>query len=200
MPEPLAQWLAAAHELGNAARMSPFEEQGRNTFRPGDFEVKARFTVGKETGNFASLLTDRWNSAPQSVMDPSGNPYPANTHIEGYVVSFKAGSKEKDGQTAVGNAQVQLLLRNAQGESMLVFCSRCRRRRTCGRPGRRWRYDGRTRLRDSGRRRSAFAFEFPCPPGDQPAGVVRAGVRVRWTAVRAGAARSVRPRPSVTRG
>ncbi len=182
VPAPLAQWRPAAHELGNAARMSPFEEQGRNTFRPGDFEVKARFTVGKETGNFASLLTDRWNSAPQSVMDPSGNPFPANTHIEGYVVSFKAGSKEKDGQTAVGNAQVQLLLRNAQGESMLVFpfaVSSSADPRTPG--AARWRYDGKDVFIATvgGAAESLFAFEFPCPPGYQPAALFVKGVRVR---------------------
>ncbi|MDX2132927.1 MAG: CvpA family protein [Planctomycetota bacterium] len=181
-PQPMAQWRPTAHEIGNAARMSPFEGSGRNTFREGDFEVKARFTVGKGGSNFSSLLSDRWNTTPQSVTDPSGNPYPAGTHVEGYVVSFQAGSKEKDGQTAVGNAQVSLLLRNATGEHMMVFpfaVSASADPRTPG--AARFRFDGADVFIASvgGASESLFAFEFPCPPGYEPVALFAKGIRVR---------------------
>lgn len=182
VPESLAKWRPTAHELGNASRMSPFDGSGRNTFRPGDFEVKMRFTVGKDAGNFSALLSDRWNPTPQSVLDPDGNPYPANSHVEGYVISFKAGSKEKDGQTAIGNGQVQLLLRDAAGNTKMVFpfaVSSSADPRTPG--AARWRYDGMDVFIASvgGAAESLFAFEFPCPPGYEPVALFVKGVRVR---------------------
>ncbi|CAG0948214.1 hypothetical protein PHYC_00011 [Phycisphaerales bacterium] len=180
--EPLAKWQAAAYEVGNANRMSPFEGSGRNTFRPGDIEVKSRFTVGSDRTNFNDLLHDQWDRNPQAVTDPNGEPYPPQTHIEGFVVSFKAGSKEKDGQSAIGNAQAQLVLENASGDQMLVFPFAVSSQASPQNPGvARWKYNAADVFIASvgGASETPFAFEFPCPPGYQPIALYVKGLRHR---------------------
>lgn len=180
--EPLAKWRLAADVQGNANRMSPFDGAGRNTFRPEDVEVRARFTVGEGKGNFADLTRDMWNNNPQSVNDPEGNPYPANSHVEGFVVVLKAGAKEKDGQAAVGNAQVQLLLENDAGERKMVFPFAVSSQAQPQTPGvARWRYDATNVFIASvgGASEATFAFEFPCPPGFKPYALFVKGIRQR---------------------
>jgi len=177
---PLAQWSPAAHEIGYASRISPFDGAGRNAFRPDDFEVSARFTVGEGKSDFSALTRDRWNPNPQPVTDAAGEPFPAGTHIEGFVVRFKAGSKEKDGQTAVGAAQVQLLLENANGEQMLVFPFAVSSQATPETPGvARWRFDAPDVFIATvgGASESPFAFEFPNPPGFTPKALYVKGIR-----------------------
>lgn len=181
--EPLAKWRAASYELGNANRLSPFDGAGRNTFRPGDIEVRSRFTVGNDRTNFNDLLRDRWDRNPQSgVTDVDGNPYPPQTHVEGFVVVMKAGSKEKDGQSAIGNAQVQLVLENAEGEQMVVFPFAVSSQASPQTPGvGRWRYNAADVFIASvgGASETPFAFEFPCPPGYQPVALYVKGLRHR---------------------
>ena len=120
--EPLARWHPFVHEEGGSLQLSAFEGKNRNTTRPSDFDVVARFQVGEPgKANFASLLTDQWHpGVTQKVRDLDGNDFPANTHIEMFVVNFKAGAKEKEGKVSVGSAQVRLLLENQEGERMVV--------------------------------------------------------------------------------
>lgn len=180
--EPLAKWRPTAHEQGNANRMSPFDGAGRNTFRPEDVEVRARFTVGEGKNNFADLTRDMWDNNPQSVTDPDGNPYPGNSHVEGFVVVFKAGAKEKDGQAAVGNAQVQLMIENDAGERKMVFPFAVSSQAQPQTPGvARWRYNATDVFIASvgGASEATFAFEFPCPPGFKPYALFVKGIRQR---------------------
>ncbi|GJQ30150.1 MAG: hypothetical protein HBSAPP03_20340 [Phycisphaerae bacterium] len=180
--EPLAKWRPTAHEQGNANRMSAFDGTGRNTFRPEDFDVRARFTVGDGRSSFADLTRDMWDSNPQSVTDPDGNPYPSNSTVEGFVVVLKAGAKEKDGQAAVGNAQVQLLLENDAGERMMVFPFAVSSQAQPQTPGvARWRYNAMDVFIASvgGASEATFAFEFPCPPGFKPYALYVKGIRHR---------------------
>jgi hypothetical protein len=180
--EPLARWRFAAHEQGNANRMSPFDGKGRNTFRPGDFEVRARFTVGAGGGNFSDLTRDMWNPNPQHVTDPDGQPFPPGTHIEGFVVMLKPGAREKDGQAAMGNAQVQLIVENDRGERKMFFPFAVSAPADPATPGvARFRYDAANVFIATvgGSSESMFAFEFPCPPGFRPIALYVKGVRVR---------------------
>lgn len=180
--EPLARWRPAAFDQGNANRISPFENKGRNTFRPDDFQVRSRFTVGEGSSNFSALTSDRWDSNPQQVADPDGNPYPAGTYVEGFVVTFMAGAKEKDGQAAVGNSQVQLMIENDAGERKMVFPFAVASQADPRTPGvARWRYNAQDVFIASvgGASESIFAFEFPCPPGFKPYALYIKGIRHR---------------------
>lgn len=181
--EPLAELNPHLYENGNAMRLSAFDSKGRNTAHPDEFVIAGRFTVGDPSGksnNFESLLSDAWRPSGQSVTDPNGDPFPANSHIEGVLVNFKAGSKEKDGKTAVGAAQVSLLLQGENGESKMVFPIAVSSQSTPELPAiARWRYDAKDVFIASigGGSDALFAFEFPCPPGFSPKAIYVKGIR-----------------------
>ncbi|MFA6045025.1 MAG: CvpA family protein [Phycisphaerales bacterium] len=181
--EPLARLNPDAYENGNAMRMTAFDSAGRNTAHPDDFAVTGRFIVGDPSGkgDFNSLLGDAWRPGTQPVTDPSGNPYPPNSHIEGVIVNFKAGSKERDGKTAVGAAQVRLLLENpTTDEHLTVFPIAVSSQSEPALPAiARWRYDAKDVFIASvgGGSDAPFAFEFPCPPGFQPTAIYVKGIR-----------------------
>jgi hypothetical protein len=185
---PLARWHPALHEAGNAMRMS-FAERGRNTYRPSDFDVRARFTV--KDGSFSSLLTDRWNPGTQSVVDPSGKAYPEDTRLEGFVVVFKAGSREKDGKTAVGAAQLMLVSENQDEERVISFPVAVTTQAEPSNPGAaRFRYEAQeVFIASSGAASEAImAFEFPVMNGFEPVALYVKGVRVDVESIRGGPA------------
>lgn len=181
--EPLARLNPIAHENGNAMRMTAFDSQGRNTAHPDEFAISGRFIVGDPTGKgeFNSLLGDSWRPGTQSVTDADGNAFPPNSHIEGVIVNFKAGSKERDGKTAVGAAQVRLLLENpTTNEHLAVFPIAVSSQSEPALPAiARWRYDAKDVFIATvgGGSDSPFAFEFPCPPGFQPTAIYVKGIR-----------------------
>lgn len=181
--EPLAELNPDLYENGNAMRLSAFDSKGRNTAHPDEFAVTGRFTVGDPTGkssDFESLLGDAWRPAAQGVVDVDGNPFPANSHIEGVIVDFKAGSKEKDGKTAVGAAQVRLLLADDSGNTKTVFPIAVSSQADPALPAiARWRYDAKDVFIASigGGSDSYFAFEFPAPAGYKPKAIFVKGIR-----------------------
>jgi hypothetical protein len=180
--EPLARWHPFVHEEGGSLQLSAFEGKNRNTTRPSDFDVVARFQVGEPgKANFASLLTDQWHpGVTQKVRDLDGNDFPANTHIEMFVVNFKAGAKEKEGKVSVGSAQVRLLLENQEGERMVVHPITVASQASSERVAYgRWWYDADQTFIGSvgGAADAVFAFEFPCPPGYEPIALYVKGAR-----------------------
>ncbi|MBS0196750.1 MAG: CvpA family protein [Planctomycetes bacterium] len=183
--ESLGRWHPNVQEEGAALRINFAEGKARNTARPADFDVVERFTVG-EGGNakLADLLSDRWNPAPQTVTDPNGQPFPPGSHIEGFIVNFKTGAKEKEGKTVVGNAQIRLLLESDDGEDRIevypvAVGSQAESTGSAGYA--RWRYDTRdTFIASVGAAAQAlFAFEFVCPPNYKPIALYVKGSRVR---------------------
>ncbi len=198
---PLARWHPAFHELGPGNRMSPYEGKGRNTTKADDFSVESRFTVGKGANlNTESLLRDWMMSSTQSVTDLDGNPFPAGSHIEGVIVNFKAGSKEKDGRTSVGAGQVRMVLESEDGQSRIVVhpiavtsqadpsvvaANQNQGSNTTTAPvlpvWGRWRYDAADIFIASvgGGSEALFGFEFLVPPGYKPMALYVKGVRTR---------------------
>lgn len=178
--EPLARWHPAIHEMGNGMRTSAFEDNGRNAFRPSDFDVRGRFVLGGKGHPFADLLKDNWNSNLQNVVDPAGQAYPPDTHIEGFVVVFQAGSREKDGRTAIGAAQIMLVSENADEERDVSFPIAVTSQADPATPGAaRFRFDAAgTFIASVGSASEAtMAFEFPCREGYQPVALYVKGVR-----------------------
>ncbi len=180
--EPLAKWHPDVHEEGGALQLTAFEGKGRNTTRPTDYEVMARFQIGEPgRARLSSLLTDQWNAGVvQKIKDLDGSDFPENTHLEMFVVNFKSGAKEKDGKVAVGSAQVRLLLQNENGERktvhpIAVSSQASSERLAYGR----WRYDAPEAFIGSvgGGSEALFAFEFPCPPGYEPIALYIKGAR-----------------------
>jgi hypothetical protein len=180
--EPLARWHPDLSEEGAGMRMTAFEQRGRNTTKTGDFDVKGRFTVGDEgKSKFGDMLKDRWEpTKAQKVVDTDGKPIDQNAHIEGFLVNFKAGAKEKDGKVAVGAGQVRLVLENDNDERMTVYPFAVSSQAEADKPTpARWRYDSDNVFIASvgGAAEALMAFEFACPQGYRPIAIYVKGVR-----------------------
>lgn len=179
---PLAKWRPNSHQMGNAARMSPFDGKGRNTFASKDFEVKSRFIVGDPTGRgrLADLLADGWNENTQQIQDPDKNPYPPNSYIEGFVITFKSTAREKDGKVAIGGAQIMLVSENDDEERDISFPIAVTSQADPATPGTaRFRFDAaNVFIASAGSSSEAtMAFEFPVKPGFRPVALYVKGIR-----------------------
>ncbi len=179
--------LAARHpyleELPSSMRMNAFEGKSRNTTRPDDFAVTARFTVGKGANlSSAELLSDLWNSAPQDAKDLNDQPFPSGSYIEGFIVRFQAAAKEKDGKVAVGAGQIRLVLQNTTNVSdRLVshpIAAASQAEATTIAAGR-WRFDAPDTFIASvgGASEANIGFEFVVPPGYEPTYLYVKGIR-----------------------
>lgn len=179
----LAQFHPRLDEMPASFRMNAFDGKSRNTTRPDDFAVDSRFTVGKGANvKVAKLLTDRWNSAPQTANDTNDQPYPEGSYIEGFVVTFKAGAKEKDGKLAVGAGQLWLVLENTNdtADRITVYPVACASQAESSQTAAaRWRFDSSGTFISSvgGASEARFAFEFVVPPNYEPIALYVKGVR-----------------------
>lgn len=115
--EPLAKWYPEMADVPSSIRMTSGDGKDRNTLSPKDVSVFSRYTLGKDRagGALTDLLRDAWNpGANQLVFDPEGAAYPPDSYIEGFVIGFQPGAREKHGAIVVGNAQVRLLVEDAR--------------------------------------------------------------------------------------
>lgn len=122
--EPLAKWYPDLADMPSALRMSDGDGKDRNTVSPKHVNMYSRYTVGKDrtSGTLGDLLRDPWGgNSVQQVFDASGTPAAQDSYIEGYVIQFEAGAKEKFGQVVIGNAQVRLLVREADGTTRTLY-------------------------------------------------------------------------------
>jgi hypothetical protein len=179
--------LAAKHpyleELPASMRMNAFEGKSRNTTRPDDFAVTARFTVGQGANLSSSdLLSDSWNSAPQDAKDLDDKPFPNGSYIEGFIIRFQAGAKEKDGKVAVGAGQIRLVLQNTTDVTDRIvahpIAAASQAEATTIAAGR-WRFDAPDTYIASvgGASEANIGFEFVVPPGYEPTYLYVKGIR-----------------------
>jgi hypothetical protein len=89
--EPLAKWRP---EPWHAAEVMRMNDRGlaRNTARPTDYEVLARYRIEAAPGE--DLLQDRWASSPQQATMLNGDSYPADSRIEGIILDMKSSLRE----------------------------------------------------------------------------------------------------------
>jgi hypothetical protein len=181
--ESLAKFHPALDEEPASLRLNALEGKSRNTTKADDFEVVSRFTVGQGSGMpLKSLLRDRWNAGVQEVKDVNDQPYPDTSYLEGYVVRFNAGAKEKEGKVAVGAAQVRLVLQSTVDDSdrMVVYAIACASQAQSNETtAARWRFDSSgTFIASVGAGSEAtFAFEFVVPPNYEPIALYVKNVR-----------------------
>lgn len=162
--------------------------KGRNTTRPKDFELLARYTVGKGKNlKNDELLGDKWMPAPQSVsiFNPDGEntPVPSGSYLEGFVLRFSSSAKEMggDNKVSVGNAQLRLLATNDEGATLTLFPIAVAAQGEADKPAyQRFRYDGKEIFLASvgGASEAYFGFDFVMPPGYKPQYLYVKNVRV----------------------
>ena len=184
------------HDLADAPhvlRMSFGEGANRIAAKPGDFSVEARYAIGDAQTKLDDLLIDgplrKLPSIPaQRVTDIEGDPYPQGSHLEGFVVRFNAGAREKtEGKISVGASQVKLLVgrrdpANANNwlDLKTVYPIAAISQAEASTPTfARFRYDARDVYLASvgGASEALFAFEFIVPPTLEPIALTVKGIR-----------------------
>lgn len=184
------------HDLADAPhvlRMSFGEGANRIAAKPGDFSVEARYAIGDAQTKLDDLLIDgplrKLPSVPaQRVTDIEGDPYPQGSHLEGFVVRFNAGAREKtEGKISVGASQVKLLVgrrdpANANNwlDLKTVYPIAAISQAEASTPTfARFRYDARDVYLASvgGASEALFAFEFIVPPTLEPIALTVKGIR-----------------------
>ncbi len=119
--ETLAKWYPAVHEAGHEMRLNFGDGKSRNTTKPDDFRIIGHYTVGGDAGaQPSSLLTDMWDTGAQNVSDREDKAISGPTRLEGFVIDFASGAKEKTGQVVIGAGQIRLLCENDAGEAYLA--------------------------------------------------------------------------------
>ncbi len=176
--EPLTKWRPNIELTGFAARISPGDGAGRNTFNNDDFRLVRAYTVGSESAPARDLLTDTFDETPQKYRDISGEPV-STGQLFGYVIEFKAGAKEdsKGAQVLMSNGQIFMIAEktdeNAEGDRSTVIFPIASISQAEAKEGNlygRWRYDAEDIYIASVGGASAvkMAFEFIVPAGYHP--------------------------------
>lgn len=107
----LAKWRP---EPWHAAEVMRMNDRGlaRNTARPNDFELLARYTVTAANGE--NLLQDRWATSPHQATMLDGTPYPADSRIEGIILEMKSSLREPGASfVSVTAGQIWIVAENA---------------------------------------------------------------------------------------
>lgn len=192
---PLAVYYHDLPDAPNVLRMSFGEGANRITVRPDDFSVEARYAVGDGQTKVDDLLVDGPlrklpTLPPQKVTDIEGEPYPQGSRLEGFVVKFNAGAREKsEGKISVGAGQIKLLVgrRDPQNASNWLDLKTLYPIAAIGQAQAatpvmaRFRFDARDVYLSSvgGSSEAVFAFEFVVPPGLDPIALTVKGIRTQ---------------------
>ena len=89
--EPLAKWRPDPWHAAEVMRMND-RGLARNTAKPNDYELLARYRVTAAPGE--NLLKDRWATSPHMATMLNGEPYPADSRIEGVILDMKSSLRE----------------------------------------------------------------------------------------------------------
>ena len=116
---PLAVWQPHLDDLPSIQRISYGEGSSRNTMKPEDCRIGGHYLVGGPDAKLSSLLTDSFAPGSQQVADLTGEPFPPDSRLEGIVVTFNSGAKEKNGQVIIGPGQVRLVAMNEDGSESI---------------------------------------------------------------------------------
>lgn len=115
----LAKWRP---EPWHAAEVMRMNDRGlaRNTARPGDYELLARYRVEASAGE--NLLEDRWASRPQQATMLNGDTFPADARIEGIILDLKSSLREPGANfVSVTAAQVWVIAEDAETGERLTL-------------------------------------------------------------------------------
>ena len=179
---PLAQRMPNVYLQGDLLRTT-YEDRSRTTLSPDDFTVLSRYTV--KANDTKTLLSDSFvisadgSPAPQRVSMPDGSSPPAGSQIEGYVIQFNAGAKEKKGQTVVGPGQIRLVVDTPQGALSLGPIAFITRSSGSTLQVNRYRFDAPEVYAATvgGASQATMTFEFVVPPDATPMDLLVKNVR-----------------------
>jgi len=117
---PLAMRHPNLHEQASLIRAT-FDNASRSTIARSDFRLFGSYTV---EGPLNELLTDAvmvdeegLPFPPQRALNIAGEPYPANSLLRGYAMTFLPGAREAGGQVVFGPGQLRLIGVKADGSA-----------------------------------------------------------------------------------
>lgn len=184
--ESLARWHPNLAYEGALLRTNFEEGKAKHALAPDAFEVVKRYSYTPSDPK--QLLSDTFDDKRQqqfAYLDGetvSGG----GSQIEGYVVSFKAGAKEKAGNVILGPGQLQLVVQkdpndpsSTMGVQPLAMIAQSNNRPDV----QRWRWDSPNTFFQSvgGASEATMGFEFLVPKGSTPIGLYVKGTRVDVT-------------------
>ncbi|MBX3403647.1 MAG: hypothetical protein KF699_09595 [Phycisphaeraceae bacterium] len=179
----LAKWKPDMADAGHLLRVTfpPPDGGGRQTIKPDAAEILGRYVF--EPGSPKDLTTDSFDEVRNQTYNyVDGSSLSAGqSYIEGFVVRFKAGAKEKTGRIVVGSGHVRLIVRNREDTESMAIAPMAVISQAAGDSPRlgRWRFDAPNAFIASvgGRDDAPMAFEFPVPKGSKPLGLEVKGIR-----------------------
>ncbi len=115
---PLALYQPAVHQQAGMVRMT-YKDKSRVSMLPEDFEVQGKYVVN---GSLDDLRADSFVGAArkQEVVYPDGSIPAQGSTLQGIVVTFKSGAKEKNGNVILTPGQVRLVCAGEGGEARAI--------------------------------------------------------------------------------
>ncbi|MEM1331742.1 MAG: hypothetical protein AAGG07_14430 [Planctomycetota bacterium] len=177
-PTPLASYypdltkvgakLGSNHGGGAAVQVMPSD----------GFSVSGRYTLGGEGSSFQNLTSaDTWYDFNQDIQAPDGGSFPADTRLEGFIVSF-ASSATEGGQIVLAAPQVRLISENSSGVSDVTHpVAVISLLDAAEGEFARFRYDSADAVSTKGGGNQSMAFEFPVRAGYTPTSIVIKNIR-----------------------
>ncbi|HED54336.1 MAG TPA: CvpA family protein [Phycisphaerales bacterium] len=178
---PLVKYYPDLASAAGTQRMSEGNGNNKNVIKPDAFTIGTHFTVGKDKNLPADqIFTDFLNPGVQDITLLDGSPIGPGAYIDGYLIKFNSGAKEKFGQIVFGKGQIRLVVQNAQGDRKTLFPIAVTSQAKSGddRFGR-FRFDGEFYVASVGGASEApMAFEFAVPAGYTPQSLYVRNLRI----------------------
>lgn len=180
---PLAVMMPDAHEQATLVRFTP-GDKGRTSLKPDDFAVLGRYKL--ETSDVRELLTDSFtrgaegNEFPQQARDLDGESYPPGSRIEGFLIQFNSGARERNGRFVASPGHFRLIGARDDGSAVALHpVAVISQGVAWSLDIHRWRYDASEIFFESvgGGSTMVMGFEFVVPPGVKPSHLIVRNVR-----------------------
>lgn len=177
--EPLAKWYPDFEDVGPTLRHT-YDGKSRMTLKPEDFAISGRYQIGKPDGRLAGdIMADFIEDNPQKVLDPRGELL-SDGRLEGFMVEFKPGAREKHGQVVIGPGQLRLLCENAQtGQTKVVHpAAVSTQAEAASKAYGRFQFNSNNfYVATAGAGLPVMGFEFPVPAGYDPIAIYVKNIR-----------------------
>lgn len=181
---PLATWRPELASEGHLLRTNFNDGGAKHTLKTDAYEVTGRYTLGQTASvPVRELTTDSFPPMRnQQVASIDGEPV-TDAYLEGFVVQFKPGAREREGRIVIGNAQIRLLCgpdEDPENGTIAVHPFAMVSQAEGSRPDLgRWRFERPEIFIASpgGAAEPSMAFEFLVPRGYSPLALEVKGVR-----------------------
>jgi len=175
--QPLAKWRP---EPWHAAEVMRINDRGkaRNTARPKDFSLKARYRVEAAAGE--DLLQDKWAVRPHEARMLSGDPYPKDARIEGIVLEIGNSLREPGASfVAITEGQVWMVAENTSAGERLTLhpVAVVANPKGAETSLARFQFDSNITVASAGATVRPMAFEFIVPNGYEPIAIYLKNIR-----------------------